>query len=292
MRFTYVESMTDPSYYAPLAIAAEEAGYDSFAVPDNLGYAGKSAADYPYTEDGDNAFLEDKPFLEPFTVIPALGAVTERLRFTTLVLKLPVRAPYLVAKQAASIAVLTGNRLGLGIGLSPWPEDFALTQTEMRTRGARMEEAIEIIRGVTTGEFFEYEGRHYSIPRVKMCPVPTAPIPLLYGGHSEAALRRTVRLCDGWMHAGGPPEELTHLLNRIAELRKEYNREHDPFEIHAISADAYSVDGIRSLEDAGVTDAIVGFRDVYSVVGRDSEPLEQKIDALRQYADTVISKVC
>jgi alkanesulfonate monooxygenase SsuD/methylene tetrahydromethanopterin reductase-like flavin-dependent oxidoreductase (luciferase family) len=85
VRFSYAEAMCDPSFYLPLAIAAEEAGYHSFVVPDNLGYLGASAAKYPYREDGDNAFLEDKPFLEPFTLIPAMGAVTERLRFTTLV---------------------------------------------------------------------------------------------------------------------------------------------------------------------------------------------------------------
>ena len=173
--------MCDPSFYLPLAVSAEEAGYHSFVVPDNLGYAGESGASYPYTPDGDNSFLEDKPFLEPFALIPAMGAVTSKLRFTTLVLKLPVRLPYIVAKQATSIAVLTQNRLGLGVGLSPWPEDFLVCGQEWKNRGKRMDEMIEIIRGLETGEFFDFAGEYYEIQRIKMCPVPSQRIPILIG---------------------------------------------------------------------------------------------------------------
>src|ERR1035438_230234 len=102
--------MTDPSYYAPLARAAEEAGYDSMVVPDSICYPERAGSRYPFNPDGTREFLEDKPFLEPFSLIPALGAVTERLRFVTFVLKLPVRHPVLVAKQATSTAVLTDRK--------------------------------------------------------------------------------------------------------------------------------------------------------------------------------------
>jgi alkanesulfonate monooxygenase SsuD/methylene tetrahydromethanopterin reductase-like flavin-dependent oxidoreductase (luciferase family) len=106
VRFSYAESMTEPSYYAPLAVAAEEAGYDSMVVPDSICYPREAVSTYPFNPDGTREFLEDKPFLEPFTLIPALGAVTSRLRFVTFVLKLPVRDPVLTAKQATSTAVL------------------------------------------------------------------------------------------------------------------------------------------------------------------------------------------
>src|ERR1700723_1935379 len=116
MRFSYAESMTDPSYYLPLARAAEEANFDSMVIPDSICYPEESDTRYPFNPDGTREFLEDKPFLEPFSLIPYLGAVTSRLRFITFVLKLPVRHPVLVAKQATSTAVLTGNRLVLGVG--------------------------------------------------------------------------------------------------------------------------------------------------------------------------------
>lgn len=289
MRFSYAEAMCDPGYYLPLAVAAEEAGYHSFVVPDNLGYPGPSKAKYPYRPDGDNSFLEDKPFLEPFTLIPAMGAVTERLRFTTLVVKLPIRQPYLVAKQATSISVLTNNRFGFGIGLSPWPEDFVLCGADWASRGRRTDEMIEIIRGLAAGGFYEFKSEHYEIPRVKMCPVPSEPIPILVGGHSGPALRRAARLGDGWMHAGGSPDELDELLRRLKVLRAEYGREHLPFEIHVISADAFHLDGVRRLEDKGVTDVIVGFRNVYAA-GPDTQSLDEKRSALSRFADAVVNK--
>jgi probable F420-dependent oxidoreductase len=290
MRFTYAESMTDPSYHLPLAKAAEAAGYSSVSVSDSLVYPRDSDARYPYTPDGDRSFLEDKEFIETFTLIAAMGAVTERIRFTPFVLKLAVRPPVLVAKQASSVAALTGGRLALGVGLSPWPEDFQVMGVPWERRGRRMDECIEIIRGLMAGGYFEYHGECFDLPAVKISPVPAEPVPILVGGHSEAALRRAVRLGDGWMHGGGPAEELDALLDRIAELRRAEGTADRPFELHVISMDAYSVDGVKRLEDRGVTDVIVGFRNPY-VKGRDTEPLEKKIAKLERFAESVIAKV-
>ncbi|GAB2831274.1 TIGR03619 family F420-dependent LLM class oxidoreductase [Actinocorallia aurea] len=289
MRFTYAEAMTDPSYYLPLAKAAENAGYHSITVPDSVMYPEESDSTYPYTEDGDRAFLEDKAFIETFVLTAAMGAVTSRLRFTPFVLKLPIRPPVLVAKQASSIAALTGNRLSLGVGLSPWPEDFAALGVPWARRGKRMDECIDIVRGLTSGEYFSYKGEFYDIESMKMCPAPTEPIPILVGGHSDAALRRAVLRGDGWMHAGGDGEELDALLTRLQAIREAEGKAGDPFEIHVISYDAYTVDGVRRLEDKGITDVIVGFRLPY-IKGPDTEPLETKIRHLESFAETVIAR--
>jgi len=288
MRFSYAESMTDPSFYLPLARAAEEAGYDSFIVPDSIAYPEHSDATYPFNPDGTREFLEDKPFLEPFSLIPALGAVTTRIRFVTFVIKLPIRHPVLVAKQVASVAVLTGNRLGLGVGTSPWPEDYALLDVPWAGRGARMDESIAVIRGLLAGGYAEFHGQVYDVPAVKMAPVPSAPVPILIGGHGEAALRRAAYSGDGWMHGGGAPEALPGLLERLGQLRSDAGRSDEDFEVHAISLDAFSIDGVRRLEEKGVTDVIVGFRWPYTV-GPDVEALQAKIDNLRRFADTVIA---
>jgi probable F420-dependent oxidoreductase len=288
MRFSYAESMCDPRQYAPLAIAAEQAGYTSFCVPDSILYPEVSHTRYPYTADGNRGFLEGRPFIEPFSLIPALAAVTERLRFTTFVVKLAIRHPVLVAKQATSVAVLTNERFGFGIGLSPWPEDYAACGVAWERRGERMDEMIAILRGLQTGEYFGFRGKHFQIDRIKLCPVPSRPIPLLVGGHADAALRRAARVGDGWMHAGGEAGELARLLARLAELRREVGTERRPFEIHAISLDAFTLDGVRRLEDLGVTDAIVGFRNAYE---KDTMTLQQKLDALRAFSDRVIAKV-
>ena len=298
MRFSYAESMCDPFQYVPLAVEAEQAGFHTFVVPDSICYPEVSDSKYPYTPDGRREFLENKPFIEPFSLIPALAAATERLRFATFVVKLPIRQPVLVAKSVASVAVLSRNRLGFGVGLSPWPEDYRVCGTEWKGRGRRMDEMIEIIRGLTkpasveeggfaTGQFFSYRGEFYDLESVKLCPVPTEPVPILIGGHAEPALRRAARLGDGWMHAGGDAEALSRLLRRLDALRAEYGRSDEPFETHVISLDGFTLDGIRRLEDLGVTDVIVGFRNAYE---RDTLALQQKVDALRAYGDRVIAK--
>ena len=291
MRFSYAESMTDPSFYAPLARAAEEAGYHSMVIPDSICYPLHADSRYPFNPDGSREFLEDKPFLEPFSLIPALGAVTSRLRFITFVVKVPIRNPVLLAKQATSTAVLTGNRLVLGVGTSPWREDYDVLGVDWASRGQRMDESIAILRGLAAGGYFEYHGKSLDLPPVKIAPVPTEPIPVLIGGHSDAALRRAARVGDGWMHGGGDPADLPGLLARLGELRSQsLESAGRPFEVHVISADAYTVDGVRRLEDLGVTDVIVGFRWPYAT-GPDTEPLDRKIDNLRRFADNVITKM-
>ena len=289
MRFTYAEAMTDPSFYLPLAQAAEAAGFDGFLVPDSICYPAVSDARYPYTPDGDRGFIEDKPFLEPFSIIPAMGAVTERIRFVVSVLKLTVRHPVLVAKQAASTAVLTSDRLTLGVGTSPWPEDYEVCGVPFERRGKRADESIAVMRGLLTGDWFEHHGEIYDVPRIKQCPVPVTPIPIIVGGHAEPALKRAARN-DGWIHGGGDAAELPGLITRVHELRAAEDRAGEPFEVHVISMDAYTVDGIRRLEELGVTDVIVGFRWTYDR-GPDTETLQTKVDALTRYADSVLHKV-
>jgi len=287
VRFTFAEAMTDPTYYIPLAKAAEAAGYHAMTIPDSIAYPFESDSKYPYTPDGNREFLDGKSFIEAFVMAAALCAATTTLRFNFFVLKLPIRPPALVAKQAGSLAALFDNRLGLGVGTSPWPEDYELMGVPFAKRGKRMDECIDIIKGLTSGDYFEFHGEFYDIPKTKMTPAPTKPIPILVGGHAEAALQRAAR-CDGWMHGGGKPEELDRLLKRLSQIRDEQGRS-SPFEVHVISVDAFTVDGVKRLEDKGVTDVIVGFRAPY-IVGPDTEPLERKIRHLERFSEKVMAK--
>jgi alkanesulfonate monooxygenase SsuD/methylene tetrahydromethanopterin reductase-like flavin-dependent oxidoreductase (luciferase family) len=291
VRFTFAEAMTDPKYYIPLAQAAEAAGFHAMTIADSVAYPYESDSTYPYTDDGGREFLDGKEIIEAFILASALCAATKTLKFNMFVLKLPIRPPALVAKQAGSLAALFDNRLGLGVGTSPWFEDYELMGVPFARRGKRMDECIEIIKGLTTGEYFEFHGEFYDIPKAKMTPAPTKPIPILVGGHADVALRRAARN-DGWMHGGGDlgdPEALDRFINRLKQLREEEGRT-GPFEIHAMSLDAYKPDGIKRLEDRGVTDIMVGFRIPY-IVGPDTEPLENKIRAIEKYGEKVISKL-
>ena len=290
MRFTYIESMCNPEFYVPLTQAAEAAGFHTFAMPDSIIYPKESDTKYPYTADGDREFLEDKPIIDPFSLIAYLGAVTSKIRFLPFVMKLPVRNPVLATKTATSIAVLINNRFDWGIGLSPWPEDYTATQTLWEKRGNRFDEMIAIIRGLSGGEYFEFNGEFYQVPALKLCPTPTQPIPLIIGGHSDAALKRAALKGDGWAHAGGDTAELAKMINRLHALRKEYGREQLPFSIHASSIECFSIDGVKKLADLGVTDLLIGFQNTYTKE-KDTQSLEQKLAMLQGYAEKIIAKV-
>jgi probable F420-dependent oxidoreductase len=288
VRFSYQVGMCDADHYLPLARAAEEAGFDGLTIPDSICYPQEASSKYPYNKDGSREFLESVPFLESLIAISAMAAVTERVRLSTFVYKLAVRQAAVVAKQVQSIQLLSGNRLDFGIGISPWEEDFAVCGVPWERRGKRFDEQISILRGLESGEFFGFEGELLSMPANKMCPVPTAPTPLLIGGHAEVALKRAARVGDGWMCAGATLDELGSYIQRIGELREEYGTTERPFRIFTTGADAFTAEGIARLESAGVTDVVIGFRNVYEM--QPDMPLDEKIAALQWYAGEFIQR--
>jgi len=289
MRFAYHATMCNPAFYLDLAKAAEAVGFDTFTLPDSICYPKDAESKYPYNIDGSREFLDGVPFIEPFSLVPWMGAVTTRLKFSTSVMKLPIRNPVLVAKSLASVAVLTNNRFDFGVGLSPWKEDFEACGEDWSSRGKRMDQMIEIIRGLLTGDYYGYESEYYKIPPIKLCPVPTAPVPILLGGHTEPALRRAARLCDGWISANCSTNELAEMMGKIEQYRQEYGRAGTPFTFQGMGADGYSPDGIRRLEDLGIDEVLVAFRDAYAG-GEDKRTLSRMIDEINHYADTVIAK--
>lgn len=289
MRFAYHACMCPADQYLELARSAEEFGFHGFTMPDSICYPKEAETKYPYNSDGSRNFLDGTPFIEPFIAIPYMAAVTEKLRFTTSVVKLPIRNPVIYAKQLTSMRALIGDRFALGVGLSPWQEDFDVCGVPWQGRGKRMDEMIEMIRGLHSGDYFGFEGEHFSMPEIKMCPVPETQTPILIGGHAEPALKRAARSGDGWIHAGGDIASLKPLIERINELRKEYGTDHKPFEIHAITADAYSADGVKQLEELGVTECIIAFRDAYSGK-QDTSTVDDKRKMMDWFAENVISK--
>ena len=289
MRFAYHASMCDPDFYLPLAIACEEAGFDTFTFPDSICYPEESESKYPYNGTGDREFLKGVPFLEPFVIVPAMAAVTEKLRFSTSVYKLAIRQPVVVAKQLASLGYLFPGRFTFGVGISPWPDDFAACQIPWEKRGKRLDEMIDILHGLLSGEFFGYDGEIFQIDSMQVTPVPKVKVPILIGGHAKPALRRAARVADGFIHAGGTFEDLKAMVDEIDGYRKEYGRENEPFEYQSMGAEAFSVDGVKKLEDLGVTEAIVGFRNPYD--GQpDTQSLDEKIGQINWFAETIIQK--
>ena len=288
MRFTVPLPMLPAHHYVPMAQAAEANGFDSVAVPDSVFFAEEVSGDYPFTGDGVRWWQPDTPFLDPFVAIPAMAAVTERLRVLTNVVKLPLRSPLLVAKQVASIAALSEDRFRFGVGLSWMPEEFTWTGTEMRTRGARTDEAIEIIRAVCAGggpAWVEHHGRYHDFDRLMISPAPQHPVKVLVGGHSDAAMRRAARN-DGWISANSTLDELAPLIAELHRHLDECGRAGDPFVVSALAIDAFGPDGFRRMEELGVTDAQVV---PWFFYGGDPEALATQRDALARFGDEVIA---
>lgn len=288
MHFAYGDSMCDPAHYIPLAKAIDELGYRTFPIGDSICFPEEAEGDYPYTESGDRSFLEGAPFIDPFQLAAACATVTKNLRFRTGVLKLPIREPVLVAKQASSLAYWSDDRFELGVGLSPWVEDFRVTHSDWKSRGKRMSQMIEIIRGLLSGDYFEYHSEFYDIPRIKLCPVPKQPMPIFYGGHSEAAWRRATKLCDGFTFAGGTLAYTLETVEKLAVYRRECGKQNEPFFIHAGVTDIKGLDDIKRLEDAGVDEISAGPRNPYEP---DTMTVEQKIQAAEAFAENVIAKL-
>src|SRR5262245_44158147 len=148
MRFSFLDPNIEPSYYVPLARAVEEAGFDAYVIPDGFVFP----RDLVEMTDEIRAsgvslesrrYLEDKVFVDPFSALAMVGAVTTRLRLVVFVLKMPIREPVLVAKQAMSVAALTGDRFVLGVGTSPWREDYLVCNVPWERRGRRADEMVE-----------------------------------------------------------------------------------------------------------------------------------------------------
>ena len=287
MKFSVALPMLPPDHFLPLARAAEAAGYEGVAVPESVFFPENVSADYPYSADGGRYWDATTPFLDPFVAIPAMAAVTERLKFFTNVLKLGIRDPLLVAKTVSSAAAMADGRVGLGVGLSWIPEEFKWLGKEMSTRGARTNEAIEIIRLVMSGEFVEYHGKHYDFDRLVVRPVPTQPVPIYVGGLSEPGLKRAARLADGWISVANTLEEISGVVPRLEALRAEYGRADVPFEIKALCVDAFDLDGFRRMEEIGVTDAVVC--PWYFRPG-DVNALDHQVDAVTWFGEEMVSQ--
>jgi len=276
-----------PGEYLDVARAAETAGFDAISVPDNVMFPKTVSAPYPYATDGERIWDEDTPCMDPWVVIPAMAAATTRIHFFSNVLKLAIREPILVAKTVGSAAVLSGDRVALGVGLSWMPEEFRFLHQEMRTRGARVDEAIALIRALLRGGMVEFHGAHYDFEPLQLSPAPARPVPIYVGGTSTPALRRAADLADGWISMIHTRPELEALVAELRLLRQRAGRAQRPFEIKVLWTEPLRPDEVRSLEDLGVTDLLVTpwlFEPVTS------QTPEGRRESLAQFADRVIGR--
>ncbi|MDT5353680.1 MAG: hypothetical protein QOJ56_2212 [Mycobacterium sp.] len=286
MKYTCSVAMSPIEQLVELAKTAEEVGFDSIALPDSIFYMEKQSTDYPYTPDGSRMWNEDTPWADPLIVAGAMGAVRSTLRFYTNVMKLGSRNPLLLARQVGSVANLTNNRFGFGVGIGWAPEEFEWCGVPYAKRGKRIDEMIEVMKLVLAGGMVEFHGDFYDFEKLQMSPAPSKPVPFYVGGHTEVALKRAAMVSDGWTSAMLTCDQLAEIIGKIKKLLAENGRANDAFEYQAVCIDKFGVDGHRELAEVGVTDNIV-IPWIFDGLSFDA-PIDKKKDSLKRFADTYI----
>lgn len=183
-----------------MAARLEAAGFDSIWVSDHIVFPTHVRSRYPFAADGRVTWALDVDYIEPLIALTAAGMATSKVELGTSVLILPQRNPVLFAKQAASVDMLSGGRLALGVGVGWLREEFEALDADFDERGRVLDEWLDITRRCWTGKAGPYTGRFYHLGEEIYCrPAPSPPPPVLIGGMSEHALRRAGRLADGWI---------------------------------------------------------------------------------------------
>jgi probable F420-dependent oxidoreductase len=225
--FPSLDIGTDPIKIRDWAQAAEDLGYTYIEVPDHVFGA--------RARDGWTPLYNEKDaFHETFVVLGFLAAVTQRIRLSSGILIAPQRQTGLIAKQAAEVDVLSGGRLRLGIGLGWNHVEYEALDAEWQTRGARQAEQVEVLRGLWSQDLVSFAGRFHNLRDVSIVPPPVQrPIPIWFGGSSDAVLTRAARLGDGWMPIMKPDAQAEHALGRLREQLKSFGRDDAKFGIEA-----------------------------------------------------------
>ncbi len=185
---------------ATMAAELEGAGFESLWVSDHIVMPRHIESRYPFAADGKPTWPSDTPYFDAMIALAVIATATQRAAIGTAVLVLPLRHPVILAKEAASIDVLSGGRLVLGVGAGWLAEEFDALDVPFASRGRRFIEWLQILRACWTGEPGPFDGEHYVLPAgVVAAPAPGHDIPVLVGGDSPNALSRAATSGDGWL---------------------------------------------------------------------------------------------
>jgi len=283
VRFSISTAFLPTDQLLPIARAADELGYDSLAIPDHVVDLETLSTPYPYTPDGARRWGPDAEWPDPWVLVGALSAVTTRLRFFTSVYVPALRSPFQVAKSVGTAAVISGNRVALGVGIGWCEEEFELLEQGFRTRGRRTDEGLALIKELLSPGWREFHGDFYDAPRLVMEPTPSAPVPVYVGGLSEIAFARAVRH-DGWVGDMYSTDEAIGWATRLGEVRAEAGATGD-FAVIVALTDAFLPDQFARAAAGGVTDCMTMPWLYYSA--RDA-PIELKLEGMARFADDVI----
>lgn len=280
MQFWSGTAFMDTTAALQLAPLLDEAGFDGLISADHLVYPRDLKSEYPSPQ-GVPPWQPETAWPDSWVLIGAMAALTTRLRFSNAIYVAPSRPLVQVAKLVATASVIAGGRVSLAVGAGWMREEFELLGQDFDTRGARLDEMIPALRELWRGGWVSWHGEHYRVPELMLEPHPPAPVPILCGGESEAALRRAARLCDGWVGTAYPLDEAVRYVDRLTALRREYGRENEPFEIMLALLEVPTLKVFQRAEEAGIT----------AVMCAPWFGSEDTAGAIARFADEVIIKM-
>jgi len=253
--YSNIGPFSQPEGLTHLAQTAERVGIESLwtvehaAVP--VGYQSK----YPYSGDGKMPGPENSPIPDPLVWLSYAAAVTSKIKLATGILILPQRHPIYTAKEMATLDRLSKGRMIAGIGIGWLKEEFDALDVPFEQRVGRTEECCRALRQLWASEAKPFEGNYYQWAAIESNPKPAQPggIPIVVGGHVEAAARRAARVGDGFFPAKG---DLAHLFDCVRDECEKIGRNPNEIELTA-GGPTRNMDDIKRMQDLGVTRMIV-----------------------------------
>jgi probable F420-dependent oxidoreductase len=290
----HVGPLASPSFVPAFCRRAEEVGFDGLwavehlAIPDEMASA-YTLARRPVVVSSEAVRTTMGLNLEMTTTLAVAAAVTSRVRLGTSVAVLPLHNPILNARQIATVDLYSGGRVLYGVGVGWLEEEAAAMGLPWDRRGARSDEHIAVLRALWTaeGEAVSFEGTFFSFPAIAPDPRPTRPIPVLIGGHSQAAIDRVARLGDGWIGSAMGPERLGTALETLRSTCGRHGR--DPADLMLVC----STSARLAIEDGGaaIVEALRPYEElgIHHVQVRVDGASEQSVlDALARWGDEVL----
>ena len=272
-----------PAPLAHLACTAEEVGIESIWTVEHVVIPVGYQSPYPYSDSGKIPGPEDSPIPDPVLPLAFAAAVTKTLKLGTGVMILPQRHPLYVAKEMATLDVLSNGRAILGIGSGWLREEFEALGIPFNERGARTNEMIRAVRSLWHDTAQPFAGKYYQWAAVESHPKPVQKpgVPIVIGGHSEAAARRAARLGDGFFPARGDRATLTKLFQIIRDECAKTGRKPETIELTTGGGDL-TLDRVRRYQDMGVA------RLTISPPGYDQDAVSK---GLHEFGDRIIAKM-
>jgi probable F420-dependent oxidoreductase len=295
VRFHHGAYFLETPNLVPLARGIDDLGYAGIAIADHLFFPKVLKSRYTYSpyEDGSPTWPPETNYPDPWCAISAMATATKHLHFTTAVFVAPSRDLITVAKAAGTAAVLSEDRVHMGVGVGWCREEFDATGQPFDARGKRLDDMIPALRALWAGGWVEYHGSHYDVPTMQMNPAPSRPLPIYAGGLSPGAIRRAATLCDGWICAAAHSfEEADEYVARLKKALRQAGRADDhTFRIHVGLPGEPTADDFRRFADIGVTDFMVvpAFR--YGTAGQGGETAREWIGAAERFAEEVLQKL-